>query len=99
MEKTVRFYRDVLGMKLVGTTGGGEEYPYRHYFLSTSGGPALALFQWPEAEKPPPKGSRGPASGRVVDHIALAVRSEGDPHPVRAPLQAGGLPGRDGSCC
>ena len=92
MEKTVRFYRDVLGMKLVGTTGGEEEYPYRHYFLSTSGGPALAFFEWPEAEMPPPKGSGVPASGRVFDHIAIAVSSEDDLHAVRARLQAAGWP-------
>ena len=95
MDKTVRFYRDVLGMKLVGTTGGEEGYPYRHYFLSTAGGPALAFFEWPEVELPPAKGSGVPVSGRVFDHIAINVASEDDLHAVRARLEAAGWPASD----
>lgn len=92
MDKTVRFYRDILGMKLVGTTGGEKEYPYRHYFLSTAGGPCLAFFEWPEVDMPPAKGSGVPASGLVFDHIAIAVSSEDDLHAIRARLQAANWP-------
>src|SRR5437764_1181746 len=54
--------------------------------------PTAALFEWPEAEMPPAKGSGVPASGRVFDHIAIAVSSEDDLHAVRARLQAAGWP-------
>lgn len=92
MEKTVRFYRDVLGLPLVGTTGGEEEYPYRHYFISTNGGPLLAFFEWPDVELPPAKGSGVPASGLLFDHVAIAVASKDDLYAVQARLRAAGWP-------
>ena len=49
MEKTVRFYRDVLGMPLVATTGNRPDlYPYRHYFFALGEGNTIAFFEWPE---------------------------------------------------
>lgn len=78
MEKTVRFYRDVLGMRLVGTTGNREEGYPRHYFLSLGPGSTLAFFEWPDAELPPRKDSGVPASGRQFDHVSLGVTSEDD---------------------
>lgn len=78
MEKTVRFYRDVLGMKLVGTTGGAQDYPYRHYFLSLGPGSTIAFFEWPDVELPPRKDSGIPATGRQFDHVAIGVDSEDD---------------------
>ena len=48
MEKTVRFYRDVLGMPLVAAVGnipGG--YPYRHYFFEIGPNNTIAFFEWP----------------------------------------------------
>lgn len=90
MEKTVRFYRDVLGMRLTGTTGGGSEYPYRHYFLSLGPGSTIAFFEWPEVELPPRKDSGIPASGRQFDHVAIAVASEEDLRAAQDRLRAVG---------
>ena len=45
MDKTVRFYRDVLGMPLVAATGnrpGG--LPYRHSFFETGPNSTIAFF-------------------------------------------------------
>jgi catechol 2,3-dioxygenase-like lactoylglutathione lyase family enzyme len=79
MDKTVRFYRDVLGMRLVGTLGNQRDgLEYRHYFLSLGPGSTLAFFEWPDAEMPPRKDSGVPASGRQFDHVSLAVASEDD---------------------
>lgn len=79
MEKTVQFYCDVLGMRLIGTMGNEPDgLPYRHYFFSLGPGSAFAFFEWPEVELPPRKDSGVPASGRQLDHVALAVASEED---------------------
>src|SRR5438067_3670183 len=72
MERTVRFYRDVLGMRLVGTTGNrNEDYPYRHYFFSLGPGTTIAFFEWPDATLPARKDSGVPASGILFDHVAI----------------------------
>ncbi|MGX6513333.1 VOC family protein [Rhodococcus pyridinivorans] len=79
MENTIRFYRDVLGMPLVGTTGNKDAgYPYRHYFLSINRGASIAFFEWPEAELPARKDSGIPASGIQFDHVSIGVESDDD---------------------
>lgn len=79
MDKTVRFYRDVLGMPLVGTTGNKDTgYPYRHYFLSIGRGASIAFFEWPEVELPDRKDSGIPASGIQFDHVSIGVESDDD---------------------
>ena len=67
MEKTVRFYRDILGMPLVAATGNRPgSYPYRHYFFEIGPNNTIAFFEWPgmvaEFHKPagqPEKSARG----------------------------------------
>ena len=79
MDTTVRFYRDVLGMPLVGTTGNRDEnYPHRHYFLSLGRGAAIAFFEWKDVELPPRKDSGVPASGIFFDHVSISVESDDD---------------------
>ena len=78
MEKTVRFYRDVLGMPLVATTGNRPElYPYRHYFFALGEGNTIAFFEWPGMVDEFHKPAGAPASGRVqFDHVSFNVESE-----------------------
>jgi catechol 2,3-dioxygenase-like lactoylglutathione lyase family enzyme len=92
MDLTVRFYRDVLGMALIATTGGAAEYPHRHYFLSLGGHSSIAFFEWPDAELPPSKESGVPASGRQFDHVAIAVATDADLTIARRRLEAAGYP-------
>ena len=77
MDKTVRFYRDILAMPVVGTmaAGVGDER-IRHYFFSLGSGSCVAFFEWPDAELPPTKASGVPASGRNFDHVSICVASE-----------------------
>ncbi len=74
MEKTIRFWRDTLGCKLIGTTGHMEGgYPYRHYFFSIGPGSTVAFFEWPDIEfSSKPAGI--PARGKVhFDHVSFNV--------------------------
>lgn len=82
MDATVRFYRDVLEMPLVGTVS----TPARHYFFSIGPGAAIAFFEWPDAELPPRKDSGVPASGIQFDHVSVAVGSDDDLDRIRKRL-------------
>ncbi|NIY69433.1 VOC family protein [Streptomyces malaysiensis] len=91
MDKTVRFYRDVLGMPLVGTTGNRDEgYPYRHYFLSIGRGASIAFFEWPEAEMPPRKDSGIPSTMIQFDHVSIGVDTDDDLAAIRKRLAEAG---------
>ena len=77
MEKTVRFYRDVLGMSVVVTIArdiNGERV--RHYFFKLGPSSCLSFFEWPGVELPPRKDAGVPASGRQFDHVTIGVDSE-----------------------
>ena len=84
MERTVAFYRDVLGMPLVKTielpNGGGQ-----HFFFDCGGGDCLAFFWFPTA----PDGVPGisapvnkPGDGNIVsavssmNHVAFTVPAD-----------------------
>lgn len=91
MDATVRFYRDVLGMPLVGTTGNrSEEYPHRHYFLSIGRGASIAFFEWKDVELPERKDSGVPASGIQFDHVSISVESDDDLDALRKRLADAG---------
>ena len=51
MEKTVRFYRDVMGFPLVGAIGNDPNgLRARHYFFETGPNSTIAFFEWEGAE-------------------------------------------------
>lgn len=78
MEKTVKFYRDVLGMSLVATTGNRPGlYPYRHYFFALGNANTIAFFEWPGMVEEFHKPAGAPTGGRVqFDHVSFNVESE-----------------------
>lgn len=91
MDATVRFYRDVLGMPLVGTTGNRDEnYPHRHYFLSIGRGASIAFFEWKGVELPGRKDSGVPVSGIQFDHVSISVESDADLDELRKRLAGAG---------
>jgi catechol 2,3-dioxygenase-like lactoylglutathione lyase family enzyme len=73
MDKTVRFWRDLLGMRLVAGLG----HPgYRHYFFEISPTDAIAFFEWPGVESPPEKDHGAPVKGPVgFDHVSFGVET------------------------
>ena len=67
MEKTVRFYRDVLGMSVVMTVArdiNGQRI--RHYFFKLGPASCLSFFEWPNVELPPRKDAGGAGRGPAI---------------------------------
>ena len=93
MDKTVRFYRDVLGMPLVGAIGNKPgSYPYRHYFFEIGPDTTIAFFEWPGMVEEFHKPAGQPVQGRVqFDHISFDVENEEDLLELQVKLQGAGV--------
>ena len=76
MDKTVRFWRDLLGMRLVATIG---EPGFRHYFFELSETDTVAFFEWDGVEAAPEKRHGVPEKGPFIfDHVSFGVDSADD---------------------
>lgn len=76
MDRTIRFWRDLLGMRLV--TGLGQP-GYRHYFFQISDTDLIAFFEWPGVKPVPEKEHGRPVKGPFVfDHVSFGVATEED---------------------
>jgi len=76
MDRTVRFWRDFLGMRLVAGLGTSK---YRHYFFEISNNDMIAFFEWPDVESIPEKDHGVPVKGPFAfDHVSIAVDSDDD---------------------
>lgn len=76
MDRTIRFWRDLLGMRLVAAMG---RPGYRHYFFEVSSNDMIAFFEWPDVEPAVEKDPGVPVTGPAAfDHVALSVESEAD---------------------
>jgi catechol 2,3-dioxygenase-like lactoylglutathione lyase family enzyme len=92
MDKTVRFYRDILGMPLVATTGNRPPGRYRHYFFQLGPQQTIAFFEWPGMLEEFHKPAGMPARGRVqFDHVAFGVASVAELEKLRHALQDKGV--------
>jgi catechol 2,3-dioxygenase-like lactoylglutathione lyase family enzyme len=89
MDKTVRFWRDLLGFRLVAGLG---RPGYRHYFFELSATDLVAFFEWPGA-RPIPEWDHGRArTGPLVfDHVSFGVETQAALFELRARLDAAGL--------
>jgi catechol 2,3-dioxygenase-like lactoylglutathione lyase family enzyme len=89
MDKTVRFYRDVLGCKLVATIGTDS---FKHYFFSIGKNNTIAFFEWPGVQPGVPEKPAGmPAPGRQFDHLSFNVDSYDDLIALQRRLRDRGL--------
>jgi catechol 2,3-dioxygenase-like lactoylglutathione lyase family enzyme len=71
MDMTIRFWRDLLGMRLVAGMG---RPGYRHYFFEISSTDMIAFFEWPGVEPGIDKDHGAPLAGKVVfDHVSFGV--------------------------
>ena len=89
MDATIRFWRDLLGMRLVAGLG---RPGYRHYFLEISETDMLAFFEWPQVSAIEAKDHGVPVSGPFAfDHISIGVRERNDLWDIRDRLEAAGF--------
>jgi len=89
MDKTIRFWRDLLGMRLIAGLG---QPGYRHYFFQISETDLLAFFEWPEVESIAKKDHGRPVKGPFIfDHVSFGVETEDDLWELMDRLQAAGF--------
>lgn len=86
MDKTIRFWRDLLGMRLVAGLG---KPGYRHYFFQISENDLLAFFEWPGVEPVSHKDHGRPVEGPFIfDHVSFGVENEEDLWRLKEALSA-----------
>jgi catechol 2,3-dioxygenase-like lactoylglutathione lyase family enzyme len=89
MDETIRFWRDLLGMRLVAALG---KPGYRHYFFEISNNDLIAFFEWPGIEPVEEKEHGRPVRGPFVfDHASFGVETEGDLWDLKDRLDAAGV--------
>ncbi len=76
MDRTIRFWRDLLGMRLVAGLG---RPGYRHYFFAISDRDMIAFFEWPGVLPVEEKEHGRPVAGPFAfDHVSFGVETEED---------------------
>lgn len=86
MDSTIRFWRDLLGMRLVAGLG---RPGYRHYFFEISAHDMIAFFEWPDVGKIPEKDHGVPVKGPFAfDHVSFEVKTDEDLWELKAKLEA-----------
>ena len=89
MDKTILFWRDLLGMRLVAGLG---QPGYRHYFFEISPYDLIAFFEWEGVEPMVRKEHGRPVSGRFgFDHVSFGVEEEEDLWELKDKLEAAGF--------
>ncbi|MDQ7785633.1 MAG: VOC family protein [Desulfomonilaceae bacterium] len=89
MDSTIRYWRDLLGMRLVAGIG----HPgYRHYFFELSQNDLIAFFEWPGVEPIPEKDHGAPVKGPFAfDHVSFGVETEEMLWELKARLDSAGF--------
>ena len=89
MNITIRFWRDLLGMRLVAGLGSAN---YRHYFFEISPTDMIAFFEWPDVTPIPLKDHGVPVKGPCAfDHLAVSVEGDDDLWELKDKLEASGF--------
>jgi len=89
IDKTIRFWRDLLGMRLVAGLG---RKGYRHYFFQVSDNDLIAFFEWPGVEPVADKEHGRPVRGPFIfDHVSFGVDEEDDLWELKDKLEAAGF--------
>lgn len=86
MDTTIRFWRDLLGMRLVAALG---RPGYRHYFFEIGPRDMIAFFEWPGVEPGLEKDHGAPVAGpHTFDHVAVGVAGDEDLWQLKDKLEA-----------
>jgi catechol 2,3-dioxygenase-like lactoylglutathione lyase family enzyme len=71
MDMTIRFWRDLLGMRLIAGIGGNNS---RQYFFEIAPGCLVSFFEWPGVEPVPDRDPGTPVKGPFIfDHLCMEV--------------------------
>jgi catechol 2,3-dioxygenase-like lactoylglutathione lyase family enzyme len=93
MDETIRFWRDLLGMRLVAGLG---QPGFRHYFFEISDQDLIAFFEWSDVEAMPKKDHGRPVKGPFIfDHVSFGVEADEDLWELKDRLEAAGFPVSD----
>ena len=93
MDKTIRFWRDLLGLRLVYTQGGPGN---RQYFFEVADQVFIVFFEWPEVERVRYHHPGAPEKGPFAfDHVAIRVADEEALWHMTALLEAAEIPMTD----
>ncbi len=86
MTATIRFWRDLLEMRLVAGLG---RPGYRHYFFEISPNDMISFFEWPDARPIPERDHGVPVKGLVAfDHLSIGVDTDDDLWTLKEKLEA-----------
>ncbi len=89
MDATIRFWRDLLGMRLIAGLGSPG---YRHYFFEISQRDSIAFFEWPGVEPVPEKEhGRKVAGPFVFDHVSFGVDTKDTLWEIKDRIDAAGF--------
>lgn len=89
MDTTIRFWRDLLGMRLVAAMGSPG---YRHYFFEISKQDMVAFFEWPDVTPGQDKDHGAPVIGpHTFDHVSIGVATDDDLWEIKDMLDAAGI--------
>jgi catechol 2,3-dioxygenase-like lactoylglutathione lyase family enzyme len=89
MNKTIRFWRDLLGMRMVAGLG---KRGYKLYFFEIAAQNFIVFFEWPEVEPVPEKDHGYPVSGPLVfDHVSFGVENHEVLWELRDKIDAAGF--------
>ncbi len=89
MDATIRFWRDLLGMRLVAGLG---EPGFRHYFFEISETDLIAFFEWGGVKPVKPKEHGEPVKGPFVfDHVSFGMESDQALWELKDKLDAAGF--------
>lgn len=89
MDKTIRFYRDLLELPLVAGVGSSD---FKHYFFQVSPTDCIAFFAYAQASPMEIK-SHGMPSAKPLgfDHVSIGVNSKADLFQLKDRLEAAGV--------
>jgi catechol 2,3-dioxygenase-like lactoylglutathione lyase family enzyme len=89
MDNTIRFWRDLLGMRLVAGLG---RPGYRHYFFQLSDADLITFFEWPDMQPVPRKEHGRPVAGPFIfDHVSFGVETEDELWKLKDRFEAAGF--------
>jgi catechol 2,3-dioxygenase-like lactoylglutathione lyase family enzyme len=89
MERTIRFWRDLLGMRLIAGLG---KPGYRQYFFEISRNDMITFFEWPEITPAVEKEHGRPARGPFIfDHVSIGLETEDDLWQLKDRFDAAGI--------